>query len=270
VTPIVLHHGLFGFGHFSVGPVRLRYFAGGIERAIADCGCPLIVARAHPTGSIELRARQLKSAILQQLSTVEGCCDRDRVVIIAHSMGGLDARYMINKLAMDQRVAALVTISTPHRGSPYADWVIANLGRKLRGAQLVAALGLDLRAIADLTTANLAKFNEDVPDHPAVRYFSVSASRPAGKHAPIFAHSHAIVSRAEGENDGVVSVASAKWGEHLGTWPADHLHVINKRFTPEALLPGGDVTPRYVQLLDLLRLRGLLGNSPMKSTPAGA
>jgi triacylglycerol lipase len=261
VTPVVLHHGLFGFGHFAVGPVRLRYFAGGIERAIRDCGCPLVVARTHPTGGIGLRARQLKTSILQQLSAIEGCPRDGRVVVVAHSMGGLDARYMIAKLGMADRVAALVTISTPHRGSAYADWVMRNLAEKLRGAQLVRALGLDLQAVADLTTDSLARFNGEVPDHPAVRYFSISAARPAGKVAAIFAHSQAIVSRAEGENDGIVSVASAKWGEHLGTWPADHLHVINKRFTPEAMLPSGDITPRYVALLRLLRDRGVMSSA---------
>ena len=50
--------------------------------------------------------------------------EKDRVVIIAHSMGGLDARYMISRLGMDDRVTALVTITTPHRGSPYADWCL--------------------------------------------------------------------------------------------------------------------------------------------------
>ena len=36
-----------------------------------------------------------------------------------------------------------------------------------------------------------------------------------------------ITSRAEGPNDGVVSVASATWGESLDVWPGDHLNLIN-------------------------------------------
>src|SRR5215510_6280544 len=52
----------------------------------------------------------------------------DKVHIIAHSMGGLDARYLLcNNLyglgALD-RVVSLSTISTPHRGSQVADLLV--------------------------------------------------------------------------------------------------------------------------------------------------
>jgi len=256
MIPVVLHHGLFGFGNLAVGPLRIRYFAGGIERAIADRGHPLIVGRAHPTGPIELRARQLKELINRQLGIL-GLPDH-RVIILAHSMGGLDARYMISRLGMADRVTALVTLSTPHHGSSYADWVVRNLGDRLGGRKLAAALGLDLRAIADLTTDAVKRFNDEVRDASAVRYFSVSACRPRSAVPAFLQHSHAIVFRHEGENDGVVSIVSAKWGEHLGTWPVDHLHLINKRTTPQTLLGGQDVAPRYVAILENLARRGII------------
>ena len=55
MTPIVLQHGLFGFGDFKVGTLRVSYF-NGIDRALEERGHPLIISRVHPTGSIELRA----------------------------------------------------------------------------------------------------------------------------------------------------------------------------------------------------------------------
>ena len=81
------------------------------------------------------------------------------------------------------------------------------------------------------------------------------------KVAPIFLHSHRIVFSHEGDNDGVVSVNSAKWGEFLGAWPADHLHMINKRFTPESLLPKHDVAPRYAALMMELRRNYLVATA---------
>ena len=48
-----------------------------------------------------------------------------KIHIIAHSMGGLDSRYMISKLGMADRVLSLTTISTPHHGSPIADITVA-------------------------------------------------------------------------------------------------------------------------------------------------
>lgn len=43
--------------------------------------------------------------------------------IIAHSMGGLDSRYLITHLGGSHRIASLTTIATPHFGSPIADVV---------------------------------------------------------------------------------------------------------------------------------------------------
>jgi triacylglycerol lipase len=165
-SPVVLQHGLFGFSDMKLGKLRLSYF-NGIDCAIAERGHPLIVCRVHPTSSIELRARQLRAQILSQLRTMKR--PKERVIIIAHSMGGLDARYMISKLEMADRVAALVTISTPHRGSPYADWVLKNLGKRMGGLKLVKLLHLDLQAIRDLTTEACKEFNEEIEDSPDVR-----------------------------------------------------------------------------------------------------
>jgi triacylglycerol lipase len=255
MTPIVLQHGLFGFGDFEVGGFKLSYF-NKIDRAIAERGHPLIISRVHPTGSIARRAAQLKRTILDQCAAL-GCGDA-KVVIIGHSMGGLDARYMISKLGMDDRVAALVTITTPHRGSAYADWCLQHLGERLGGIKLINALGLDMQAVADLTIASCARFNADVRDAPGVKYFSISAARPWNLVPPFFFHSHQIIREAEGDNDGLVSVTSAKWGQHLGTWPADHLHVINKRMVIEVKNPTGDMTLRYMKVLDHLAKRGVL------------
>src|SRR3954463_15250142 len=115
MTPIVLHHGLLGFGDIGVGPVKIKYFRG-IDRALRERGHDVIVTRVHPTGSIELRARQLKEHVHRNLKLLgkEG----ERVIIVGHSMGGLDSRYMIQELGMADQVAALLTITTPHRGSP--------------------------------------------------------------------------------------------------------------------------------------------------------
>src|SRR4051812_10672611 len=165
MSPIVLQHGLFGFSDIGVGKLKLTYF-NRIDRAIAARGHPLIVPRVHPTSSIARRAGMLKRAILANTQ------DSQRVVIFAHSMGGLDARYMISRLSMADRVAALVTICTPHRGSPYADWCIRNLGKRMGGLKLMRLLGLDVRAITDLTTERCLAFNEKYPDATGVKYLS--------------------------------------------------------------------------------------------------
>jgi triacylglycerol lipase len=247
MLPVVLHHGLFGRGDIQVGPVKISYFRK-IDRAIVARGHPLIVTTVHPCSSVQNRARQLKESILRQLSILGR--ENDKVILIAHSMGGLDARYAVAKLGMADRVAALVTISCPHRGSSYADWIVQNLGRRLGGMQLVNFLGLDMRALIDVTTKHCARFNREIPNVPGVPYFSISASRPWNRVPPYALHSHHVVQAAEGANDGLVSVKSSTWGEHLGVWPADHWHAINRRRVIELSEPTGDITPYWMRMLD--------------------
>src|SRR5438105_4166601 len=136
MIPIVLHHGLMGFGEFSAGPIQISYF-GRIGRAIAARGHPLVVARVHPTAGIATRARQLKETILRQLDILGR--PKDRILVVGHSMGGLDARYMISCLGMADRVVALLTVTTPHRGSPLADWCVRNLDQRFGALRLMRA-----------------------------------------------------------------------------------------------------------------------------------
>ena len=251
LTPIVLHHGILGFPNLKVGPVRLKYYRR-IDRVLSKLGHPVIVTRVHPTAGIEKRARQLKQFILRHLDIL----GRQRVLLIAHSMGGLDARYMISRLGMEDRVSALLTVTTPHRGSAFADWAAHHLDR-LGALQLLRSLKLDVAAVDDLTTERCEAFNREILDSPKVRYFSVSASRP-WRRVPAFAlPSHKIVFKAQGENDGLVAVKSAIWGTHLGTWPADHWHTINHRLVLELKDKTGDITPYYLDALEKMEQMGV-------------
>jgi triacylglycerol lipase len=247
VIPIVLHHGFMAFGQIRLGPVRVSNFRG-ISGAFAERGHPVLLESVHPTASIDRRARMLKRSIESFLSRLGR--PGERIIIFAHSMGGLDCRHMITHLEMARQVRALVTISTPHRGSPYADWALRNLGDRLGGRRLVKRLGLDVSALPDLTGASCAIFNQQTPDAASVRYYSISAARPWHRMPPFYYHSHRVISAAEGENDGLVSVKSAQWGEHLGTWAVDHLHAANRRLFPEVLEKTGDMVPRYLGVLE--------------------
>ncbi len=253
MLPIVLHHGIFGTDRVRFGPIGWSYFGGGIECEIASRGHPLVMAKVSKTGSIAQRAAELKQTLVDRLGDAG-----KRIVILAHSMGGLDARYMIRKLDMAHRVAALVTLSTPHHGSSYADWMLRNIDKSRQAQMLLRFIRLELDGVRDLTRKAAVRFNEEVPDHPDVAYFSISASRPWHRVPAFLLHSHRVVSRAEGPNDGVVSVKSATWATHLETWPADHMHMVNRRLVLEFRNPTGNVRGRYAGVLDQLASRGIL------------
>jgi triacylglycerol lipase len=257
MTPIVLHHGLILPGNLRVGPVRIGSFVG-IDRVLAERGHPLVLTQVHPTAGVARRAAQLKQIILERLRSMDAP-PATKVIIFAHSMGGLDARYMITHLGMNDRVAALVTLSTPHRGSPYADWALRHLTR-FKALQLLRMVGLDTGAATELTTASCARFNDSTPDAPDVRYLSITAARPLLEVSPLLFQPYRIVHAAEGLNDGFVSVRSATWATHLETWPVDHFHILNRRLLIEWKKKTGDVRPYYAALMGRLKKEKLFSS----------
>lgn len=76
--------------------------------------------------------------------TVEALCAEtgyERVHLIGHSMGGLVARYYVQRLDGDQRVHTVVTLGTPHAGTYAARLVPHPVARQLRpGSDIVAEL----------------------------------------------------------------------------------------------------------------------------------
>jgi triacylglycerol lipase len=257
MTPIVLHHGLFGHGHMKWGPLEWSYFKG-IDRAIGARGYPLIITNVHPTAAVATRARQLKEMILTRLDEMDR--HGEKVVILAHSLGGLDARYMLTHLGMGSHVKALVTISTPHRGSTYADWCVRHIGNRLGVLRLMKLLGVDMQAIMDVTRSGCREFNKMTPDLPRVKYYSISSQRPRSQMPPFARHSHKVIEIAEGKNDGLVSVESARWGEHLETWTLDHWLCINRRLVPRAAR-SDRIIGHWLKIVDRLVEDGLLEKS---------
>src|SRR5205823_74742 len=128
----------------------------------------ILIPSLSPTGGTADRAQQLKDFLLQH-------SPREPVHLLAHSMGGLDSRYMISKLGMADHVLTLTTLGTPHRGTAFADWGIQRLERLIK--PVLEFLYLPHQAFYDLTRARCTAFNTEVPDAEKVRYFSV-----AGRH----------------------------------------------------------------------------------------
>jgi triacylglycerol lipase len=217
-APIVLAHGLLGFAQLAVRRVTLATYFRRVPQLLADAGNRVITPAVPPTGSIARRAEALEAAIGNHAGS-------EPVHVIAHSMGGLDARFMITHRGMAGRVLSLTTIGTPHRGTALAD----------RGVDLAEQTGvfgwlrrspIDHEAFEDLRTDACARFNETTPDAPGVRYFSVAGNKR--RHEMLYAlrFSHDVIAPAEGPNDGLVSVRSAQWGEFLGEWNCDHVNQV--------------------------------------------
>jgi pimeloyl-ACP methyl ester carboxylesterase len=112
--PIVLAHGYLGFG--ALGP--LSYF-NNVGQILAQMGAKEVHATdVLPKGSISQRASELAAQIRQYVPN-------GKVHVIAHSMGGLDARFLIGNGQGREMIATLTALGTPFRGTLAAD-VAAN------------------------------------------------------------------------------------------------------------------------------------------------
>jgi hypothetical protein len=61
----------------------------------------------------------------------------DRIHVVGHSLGGLIARYHVQRQGGDRRIQTLVTLGTPHQGSRWATVVPTPLVRQLRPGSAV-------------------------------------------------------------------------------------------------------------------------------------
>ena len=211
--PVVLAHGLFGFDEVGLGTARRAYWKG-IRAALEKDGCKVIVPRVPAVGSVADRA----AALARALSEV----DEKKLNVLAHSMGGLDARFAAARLGLGRRLAALVTVGTPHRGSPLAD-LGTDLAQRVGLQRVLAVAGVSLEAFHDLATARMARFNEEVPDVRSVAYASVvGVVRRKRRTNPLLVPSYLWMRSRWGPGDGVVPASSQRWGEVLAEVEADH------------------------------------------------
>jgi triacylglycerol lipase len=83
-------------------------------------------------------AASLLGAAIEKLAADTGY---ERIHVIGHSLGGLIARYLVQRLDGDRRIDTLVTLGTPHQGSRWAHVVPTPLVRQLRpGSPLLREL----------------------------------------------------------------------------------------------------------------------------------
>jgi triacylglycerol lipase len=248
-APIILVHGLLGFDLMRLHTWTARSYFPEIPDYLEAVGNRVFVPQLSPVGGVAERALQLKKFIKRH-------APQTPVHILAHSMGGLDARYMISKLGMSRRVLSLTTIGTPHRGTSFADWCMKRLDSLLRPT--FECLDLPRQAFWDLTTTACRAFNAAVPDAPEVRYFSVAGHHEGAWRNSPWRFLHKITTAAEGANDGVVSLTSAKYGESFEVWKTDHMALVNWP-DPAAIRCGtwADRKPFYGRLVARLADEGL-------------
>jgi triacylglycerol lipase len=260
--PIVLLHGMSGFGTLEVGPVAVTYFNGVVED-LAKSGEAVFVTLAPPYDTSEVRA----AAIAKQIDLVLQRTGKAKVNVIGHSQGGLDARVLAspNGLGYGDRIASLTTIATPHRGSKIADVSLglmkllpSSVVDEVTGSFLVllqkTAFELEsdanLRAqVMEISEEHMMNvFNPKYVDDARVVYQSYGGrtNLRTGILAcddGVYPNDPTDLDVAQGPlavlaafledgklqvNDGLVTVESAKWGTFQQCVAADHLKEVGQ------------------------------------------
>ena len=254
---IILVHGILGFSR----TFGIDYFRG-LPQHFREKGLTVFVPQLDPTQGVAFRGGQLRDQISAAFNT--GNLDpNQKTHIIAHSLGGLDSRYILspaNPSPIQDQIQSLTTISTPHRGTPVAD-AVNDPAALLPFPHLpfpsplnllepaLNAVGISLNAMRDLTASACRLFSEKCLDNPKVAYFSCTGSgRPAfPQTCAAFLLFHQYISAATGDaNDGMVPVESAQYGNFdSATWPGDHGEMIGYNLDNLIALPGFDYVAKY-------------------------
>ena len=119
-TPILLIHGIMdNRSVFTVFRRALRRRGFGVVHA---------VNYGLLTGDLREAARDLRDHV-EKLCEATGA---DKVHIVGHSLGGVIARYFVQRLGGSARVDTLVTLGSPHSGTLGAYLIPTGLGHQLR------------------------------------------------------------------------------------------------------------------------------------------
>jgi hypothetical protein len=138
----------------------------------------VLVTKVDPVAGIEKRGDQFQERIMVALGKTgaEPTLDpSEKVHIIAHSMGGLDARYLLSKNAngIADYVSTLTTIGTPHQGLadfcyslldgesniPFMGTLVGTLEKGVR--EVLDVLDI-IDGMKDLTTSSMRAFTRNI------------------------------------------------------------------------------------------------------------
>lgn len=114
--PIILVHGII------IKDIGFIKSFGRIDTRLKKLGFKVYKSKVESFATIEHNATILK----KEVEKIMRDCRVNKVNVIAHSKGGLDAKYMIEHFNMYDNIASFTTLCTPHRGSAIATRILKN------------------------------------------------------------------------------------------------------------------------------------------------
>jgi triacylglycerol lipase len=256
--PVVLMHGLGTLANLAPGGMLH-----GEAMHLRAHGVWAYAPHVNPYDTVAVRAEAWAERIARVLEETGA----EKVNLVGFSLAGLDARHLAGPFGLADRIASIVTVSTPHRGTAIARYLLER-PRRLRGLA-VAAMEFLGRAAYEVAPPRVrAALEELTPEHVGAafepfhplpeRVYCASYAGRAGRGtgvpiSPGLVLPNRILYRLGGLNDGLVPVESAHWGRFLGTVDADHARLVGLRLPASAF----DSRAFYLGVTRHLRAQGL-------------
>ncbi len=180
-------------------------------------GCEMGRAQFPADATIEERAMVLRDQVGRFRSGVSA-----PVVLIAHSQGGLDARFALKTLKL-KGVSALITIGVPHHGTELAHWVKRQRESRSLIYWIFRTGGYDLDALSfagEMTPGFLREKASYFEAISGVHYASARGRCDSGCHWALRALAWWVEIP---PGDGLMSVDSQRFGDDLGLYNLDHI-----------------------------------------------
>jgi triacylglycerol lipase len=253
--PVILVHGIAAHDRRAI-----INFWGRIPEKLREKGIKVFLGNTDSWGDYDSNAKILKNTIEKTLLETK----TEKVNIIAHSKGGLDSRYFIWKYNFGNQVASLTTISTPHHGSEIADLIFKQklihtklIKKTLKVfGELYGDINPDLYNVNyQLTTEKMKEFNINIRADDKVYYQSIYTTMKNSFDDLVFFYSFLYLKKISGENDGVVSGLSARWGKNVTKIEdgISHAEIVDYK---KRKISGIDIPDVYINIAKGLREKG--------------
>ncbi len=262
--PIVLAHGMGAQYEIAWG---ITHYWNNIPRELRDHGATVYITSVNALDGTAAKAMAWKRQVLEILAVT----GKGRINLIGHSHGSVYTRYAISNLGMGSRVATHTSIAGPHRGSCIAELVLklcenVPVTDDILNALVVFIMGDTnpnaVQNLRDLTRPYMTGvFNPNTPNAAGVYYQSYAYRIKSIIGAGLFLLTWPIQRKIEGENDGLVSISSARWGNFRGViegagWlgaGVNHLGAVDMLF---GITPGFNAPGHFVSIAADLKNRG--------------
>ena len=255
--PILMVHGM-GFRDRK----HINYW-GRIPKVLEEEGAVIYYGYQDSNGSVESNAAYL----VERIRKIAKENNIEKFNVIAHSKGGLDIRYAISTLKINDLIASVSTFNTPHNGSYTVDRLLkfpaflVKIGCKITDIwfKILGDKKPDTyKVITGFRTKDSEEFNRNNPDDPNIYYQSYAFTCKKVTSDMFLWFSNMIVRMVEGENDGFLTPRAVKWTNFKGHYRSvtnrgiSHCDVVDMRRRPLTKKKGdgvSDITDIYRKVI---------------------